>query len=79
MTMDAKTRQILKDARAAILWLANPQLRSGETRLPRTDIVEAIDALLNPPGSDAKEPECHCDWDVPGHSADCPLRLAGKV
>jgi hypothetical protein len=45
--MDSKTRSILKDARHAILWLSNPQLRRvDETNLPRTDIVEAIDALL---------------------------------
>lgn len=76
--MDAETRSILKDARHAILWLSNPQLRrADETKLPRTDIVEAIDALLTPPGSDAVKPECHCEWDVPGHSRDCPLVLAG--
>jgi hypothetical protein len=45
--MDTKTFSILKDARHAILWLSNPQLRqASETMLPRTDIVEAIDALL---------------------------------
>jgi hypothetical protein len=51
--MDARTRQILKDARHAILWLCNPQLRyAGESeRLPRTDIVEAIDAILDVPPS----------------------------
>lgn len=56
--LDAKVEKmtsVLRDARHAILWLSNPQLRErGEDRLPRTDIVEAIDALLNPPGSDRK-------------------------
>lgn len=45
--MDERTHSILKDARHAILWLCNPQSRNvGETKLPRTDIVEAIDDLL---------------------------------
>lgn len=46
--MDARTRQVMKDARHAILWLSNPLRRHvGEGKhLPRTDIVEAIDELL---------------------------------
>lgn len=55
--MDERTKAILRDARHAILWLSNPQLRhADETKLPRTDIVEAIDDLLNPPGSDRMTP-----------------------
>ena len=42
-----KMTAVLKDARHAILWLSSPQLRHGKTRLPRTDIVETIDALLD--------------------------------
>ena len=24
-------------------------------------------------------PECHCDWDMPKHSFDCPFAIAARV
>lgn len=74
--MDAKIRMVLVQACHAILWLSKAKGIQGS---PRTDIVEAIDELLNRPESDAVKPECHCEWDLPGHTRDCPLVLAGIV
>jgi hypothetical protein len=47
--MNQDTRRLLEEARYAIRWLSDPAFRRhSKAGPPRTDVVEAIDAALDP-------------------------------